>query len=125
MARLLFVLVLALIGCALSLVSSQYEARSLFVELERAQVVTRDLDVEWRRLQLDQTDHAKHGLIDSVARGTLAMEPVTPARTIYLAQRRDSAEAPQVMPFGPTGEPVPQPAARGAAPARRPAGAAR
>jgi cell division protein FtsL len=50
MGRLLFVLTVALIGCALSLVSSQYKARSLFVELERAQAVARDLDVDWRRL---------------------------------------------------------------------------
>lgn len=121
MGRLLFVLIIALIGCALSLVSSQYEARSLFVELERAQVVTRDLDVDWRRLQLEQTDYSKHGLIDSVARGTLKMEPVTPPRTIYLAQRRDAGDAPLVMPFGPSGEPVPAPAARGT---RKPAGTA-
>ncbi|MBN9182177.1 MAG: cell division protein FtsL, partial [Microbacterium sp.] len=44
----------------------------------------------WRRLQLEQTDHAKHALIDNVARTTLKMEPVTPARTIYLAQSRDA-----------------------------------
>ncbi len=34
MGRILFVLVIALMGCALSLVSAQYKARSLFVELE-------------------------------------------------------------------------------------------
>ncbi|NYE25667.1 cell division protein FtsL [Pigmentiphaga litoralis] len=119
MARLLFVLTLALIGCALSLVSSQYEARSLFMELERAQVVTRDLDVDWRRLQLEQTDHSKHGLIDNVARNTLKMEPVTPARTIYLAQRRDQGDAPVVLPFGPLGEPMPAPAGRNPSGARR------
>ncbi len=121
MGRLLFVLTIALIGCSLSLVSSQYQARSLFVELERAQGVTRDLDVDWRRLQLEQTDHAKHALIDTVARQTLKMEPVTPAHTIYLAQRRDSREGPSLMPYGPPGVPVPPkpaPAARRSAGAR-------
>ncbi|MBX6317592.1 cell division protein FtsL [uncultured Pigmentiphaga sp.] len=107
MGRLLFVLTAALVGCALSLVSSQYKARSLFVELERAQAAARDLDVEWRRLQLEQTDHAKHALIDKVARTTLKMEPVTPARTIYLAQSRDGQGGPALLPYGPPGVPVP------------------
>lgn len=86
MARLFVVLVLALVLCALSLVGSQYKARSQFVELERAQAAARDLDVEWRRLQLEQTDNAKHAVIDSVARGVLKMEPITPARTVYLSK---------------------------------------
>ncbi|VCU69553.1 Cell division protein FtsL [Pigmentiphaga humi] len=107
MGRLLFVLTIALVACGLSLVSSQYKARSLFVELERTQSATRELDVEWRRLQLEQTDHAKHALIDSVARNALKMEPVTPARTIYLAQGRDAQSGPALLPYGPPGVPVP------------------
>ncbi|MPS25864.1 cell division protein FtsL [Pigmentiphaga sp.] len=115
MGRLLFVLTVALVGCALSLVSSQYKARSLFVELERVQAVARDLDVDWRRLQLEQTDHAKHALIDNVARTTLKMEPVTPARTIYLAQSRDAQSGPALLPYGPPGVPLPaKPKAGGA-----------
>jgi cell division protein FtsL len=114
MGRLLFVLVIALMGCALSLVSAQYKARSLFVELEHSQSIGRDLDVDWRRLQIEQTDHSKHALIDSVATQTLKMQPVTPPRTIYLSQRRDSA-SPTLMPYGPPGVPVPPrvPAPRG------------
>jgi cell division protein FtsL len=111
MGRLLFVLTLALVLCALSLVSSQYKARSLFVDLEREQSTARDLDVDYRRLQLEQTDNAKHALIDSVARGTLKMEPVTPARTIYLAQQHDSQNGPALLPYGPPGAP-PAPAAK-------------
>ncbi|GAA4342604.1 hypothetical protein GCM10023144_44770 [Pigmentiphaga soli] len=105
MSRLLFILVIALVGCGLSLVSSQYKARSLFAELEQAQGVARDLDVEWRQLQLEQTDHAKHALIDDVARKALKMEPVTPARTIYLSQRADAGGAPRLLPYGAPGTP--------------------
>lgn len=104
MGRLLFILTAALIVSALSLVTSQYRGRSLYVELERAQVASRELEVQWRRLQLEQTEHAKQAQIDRVAKGQLGMEGVTPARTIYLARRGDQLA---FLPYGPSGKPPP------------------
>lgn len=73
-----------LVLCALSLVNAQYHARSLFIELERAQAAARQLDIEWAQLQLDQSTLGKHARIEASARHDLAMMPVTPARTQYL-----------------------------------------
>ncbi len=112
MGRLLFILTAALIVSALSLVTSQYQGRSLYVELERAQVASRELDVQWRRLQLDQTEHAKQAQIDRVAKGQLKMDGVTPARTIYLARQGDQVA---FLPYGPSGKPPP-PKAKGGRP---------
>lgn len=76
MLRLSFVLAIALVGCALSLVTSRYELRWAVIELERARQAERELDVEWRRLQLDLTDYAQHARIDSAARQALQLKPV-------------------------------------------------
>jgi len=84
MGRLSVVLILALVGCALSLVSSRYESRWMVVELDRARHQERELDVEWRQLQLELTDYAQHARIDSVAREALQMIPVAPDRIIYM-----------------------------------------
>lgn len=82
--RLNLVLTVALLLCALSLVNAQYQARRLFIELERAQATARQLDIEWAQLQLDQSTLAKHARIEINARRDLGMVAVTPARTQYL-----------------------------------------
>ena len=46
------VLTALLVGCGLSLVNAQYQARHLFIELERSQSKARQLDIEWAQLQL-------------------------------------------------------------------------
>lgn len=83
--RITVVLVIALVACALSLVNSQYQARRLFIEMERAQSNARQLDVEWAQLQLDQSTLAQHGRIAANAHRDLNMVPTTPGRTQYLS----------------------------------------
>ena len=82
--RINIVLTALLVLCALSLVNSQYQARRLFIELERAQQASRQLEIEWSQLQLDQSTLAKHARIEANARRDLGMVPVTPARTQYI-----------------------------------------
>lgn len=82
--RLSLVLTVLLALSALSLVNAQYQARRLFIEIERAQTVTRQLDIEWSQLQLDQSTLGKHARIEANARRELNMVPLTPARTQYI-----------------------------------------
>ena len=82
--RIVGVLALLLVLCALSLVNSQYQARRAFIELERSQAAARQLDIEWAQLQLDQSTLGKHARIEANARRDLAMVSLTPARTQYL-----------------------------------------
>ena len=84
MPRINVILALALVVCALGLVTSQHRARTLFVELERTQRQARQLDVQWEQLQLDQTGLAKPSRIDTKARSGLAMQSVAPDRTLHL-----------------------------------------
>lgn len=78
-------LTFALVLSALTLVKTQYEGRRLFIELERARAASRQLDLEWTQLQLDQSTLGKHARIDSVARRDLHMLSLTPERTQYLS----------------------------------------
>lgn len=82
--RLDLLLTALLVLCALSLVNAQYQSRRLFIELERAQAASRQLDIEWAQLQLDQSTLGKHSRIEANARHDLNMVPLTPARTQYL-----------------------------------------
>lgn len=85
-AKLNVLLTALLVAGALSLVNAQYQARHLFVALERAQTLSRQLDVEWAQLQLDQSALGKHERIESIARRDLNMLPLTPARTQFLVE---------------------------------------
>ena len=82
--RINFLLTIALVLCALLLVKAQYQARSLFIDLERAQSTARQLDIDWAQLQLDQSTLGKHARIEANARHDLNMVALTPARTQYL-----------------------------------------
>ncbi|MYM70773.1 MULTISPECIES: cell division protein FtsL [Duganella] len=78
------VLTALLVACGLSLVNAQYQARHLFIELERAQTQARQLDIEWAQFQLDQSTLGKHARIEEIARRDLNMTQLTAARTQYL-----------------------------------------
>jgi len=82
--RLSMALTTLLVCSALSLVNAQYQARRLFIEIERAQAVSRQLEIEWSQLQLDQSTLGKHARIEENARRDLHMVPLTPARTQYI-----------------------------------------
>ena len=82
--RINAIFAVTLVLCALSLVNAQYQARRLFIELERSQSVARQLEVEWSQLQLDQSRLGLHSRIDALAHKDLNMVPVTPERTEYL-----------------------------------------
>ncbi len=78
------VLTVLLLISALALVNSQYHARRLFIELDRTQAQSRQLEIEWSQLQLDQSTLGKHARIENRARTSMDMELATPARTQYL-----------------------------------------
>lgn len=84
MVRTNILLAMVLLTCALGLVTSQHRARVLFVELERTQAQAARHEVRWNQLQLEQTALAKASLIDAKARRELAMQSITPERTLYL-----------------------------------------
>jgi cell division protein FtsL len=93
MAKVNAVLIAILMTCALLLVTSQHRARKAFIELDRAQSMARQHEVEWNQLQLTQTQLAKHSRIDALARRELSMQPITPERTLYVGTPAGSAAA--------------------------------
>lgn len=95
--RLNILLLVALLACALILVNTQYQARHLFIELERAQTEARQLEVAWAQLQLDQSNLGKHERIQASAIKELNMMQVTADRTQYLtvhSKNEDSSKKP-------------------------------
>ena len=84
MSRLCLVIACLLMLSALSLVTARYRSRLLFVSSERMAAKTQELDVEWRRLQLERAELARNARVDQLARQELEMVVPTPAQTVYM-----------------------------------------
>lgn len=91
MGRLCIILAAVLMVSAISLVTARHQSRQLFVTVERLEDRSRELDIEWRRLQLERAELARNARIDHIARSDLGMVTATPDRSIYL----DSRAAPE------------------------------
>ncbi|MFO1396234.1 MAG: cell division protein FtsL [Burkholderiales bacterium] len=74
-------LVVVLVLCALSLVTSRHQARQRFIELERAQAQARGYETEYGQLQLEQSTWGMPARVEKIAREQLRMQLPTPART--------------------------------------------
>lgn len=73
MFKLNIFLVFILIASALGVVTSQHMVRKLFMALENEKGIERKLDVEWGRLQLEQSTLIMHGRIEQIAKERLNM----------------------------------------------------
>lgn len=92
MARLNFILLAALTACALALVTSQHQARKLYVELQKEQDLAKQLEVEWGQLQLEQSTWATHARVEKLAVKALGMRVPAASRIQVIAP---AAEVPK------------------------------
>jgi cell division protein FtsL len=77
------VLMVILVTFALGLVTSQNEARKIFVELQKQQDDAKQLEVEYGQLQLEQSTWAMHSRVERIAANNLQMR-VPQATRIHL-----------------------------------------
>lgn len=69
-------LALLVLASSLGVVYSKHESRKLFVELDTLKKERDEMNVEWGRLQLEQSTLATHSRIERTAKKRLGM--VTP-----------------------------------------------
>jgi cell division protein FtsL len=74
----------AVFASALGVVYTQHQARKSFVELQALQAVRDELNIEWGRLQLEQSTWATHGRIEVIARDKLDMMIPSPAAVVLV-----------------------------------------
>lgn len=83
MTRLNTLLLLAVIGSALLLVKTAYDARRLFTDIHRAETEALRLAGDHKRLEADRQLQATNLRVERTARERLKMATVTPAITLY------------------------------------------
>jgi cell division protein FtsL len=87
-AELILTLVLAIlvVVSGVSLTWAKHESRRLFVELEEINREYDRLQVDWDRLQLEQSTHARHSRIEALAREELDLAMPGNADVIVIAE---------------------------------------
>jgi cell division protein FtsL len=95
--RLNFLLVVAAMACALLLITSQYKARKLVNELELEQEKTKQLEIEWGQLQLEQSTWAVPGRVEKLARERLHMVNPDPRRSVVVPIQPVTHSGPAVL----------------------------
>ncbi|MBS1154263.1 MAG: cell division protein FtsL [Proteobacteria bacterium] len=96
MTRLNLFLLLVLIGCALSVVTSQHKARKFFIELQKTDQETKRLDVEWGQLQLEQSTWAMHARIEAEATRRLSMQTPVGNRSLAILPQGQAVAKPDM-----------------------------
>ncbi|MCK9991002.1 MAG: cell division protein FtsL [Rugosibacter sp.] len=69
-----FMLLLAVVACALLVVNANHQARKLFIALDAERRHAKDLSVEWDQLQLEQSTWADNARVEKLARDRLGMK---------------------------------------------------
>lgn len=64
---------IALCGSAIAVIYSKHEGRKLFVELQELSKQRDELNIDWGRLQLEQSSYAAHALIEERAGKELSL----------------------------------------------------
>ncbi len=67
------ILLLAVVMCALSVVTSQHKARKLYIELQKEKEHAQQMDVEWGQLQLEQSTWATPARVEKISAQQLQM----------------------------------------------------
>ena len=88
MVRFNILLLLAAVLCALSVVTSQHQARKLFQAMEVEQERAKQLDVEYDQLQIELSTWATSPRIDKIARDKLKMRTPESAKTVTASASR-------------------------------------
>jgi cell division protein FtsL len=67
------VLWLAVLGSAMQVIYARHKARDMFVHLEKLNAERDSLEMEWGRLQLEQSYWSSHAFVEHVANAKLQM----------------------------------------------------
>ena len=64
---------LAVLGSAMQVIYARHKARDMFVHLEKLNAERDSLEMEWGRLQLEQSYWSSHAFVERVANAKLQM----------------------------------------------------
>jgi cell division protein FtsL len=79
----------SVVGSGIWIVSVEHRSRQLFIEAERLNRELDQIQIDWGRLQIEQSTYAQHSRIESLARQRLRLtEPADDQLVVVFEQAR-------------------------------------
>lgn len=78
-------LLLLVLISAVAVVQARHDARRLFIQLQELTDTRDELNIDWGRLQIEQSTWASPGRIEQIAAERLDMRVPDPARVVIIA----------------------------------------
>ncbi|CAK0766618.1 Cell division protein FtsL [Gammaproteobacteria bacterium] len=82
-----FLLVAAVFGSAMGVVYTRHISRQLYSELRHLQVVRDNLQVEWGKLELEESTWATHPRVERIANSRLDMQLPSQEQLVVITPR--------------------------------------
>ena len=82
--KLALLLLILVIGSALAVIYAKHESRLLFGDLQKLQAERDRLNIEWGRLQLEQSAWATNSRVEKLARERLNMVVPDPETVVII-----------------------------------------
>ena len=79
-------LAVAVVGTGVWVLTTKHESRQLFAELEALKREQDRLQIDWGRLQLEQSTRATHPRIEVLARDRLDLQEIAAGQTVFVAE---------------------------------------
>jgi cell division protein FtsL len=80
------ILIVAVMGSAIGVIYSKHQTRKFFVSLQKIHKQVDELNIDWGRLQLEQSAWSSHGRIEKIARKKLHMTLPKADEILYIKQ---------------------------------------
>ena len=87
-------LLVAVVICALSVVSSQHKARKLYIELQKGKEYAQQMEVEWGQLRLEQGTWAAPARVEKIAAKQLQMQLPKNGQVQFIRVEQTSTPSP-------------------------------
>lgn len=82
-------LLIAVVVCSLSVVTSQHKARKMYIELQKGKDLAQQMEVEWGQLQLELSTLATPGRVEKLAEQQLHMQLPTSGQVQFIRVEPD------------------------------------
>ena len=79
-------LVCLVMGSSIAVIYTKHESRKLFVELQKTNRDIDKLNINWGRLQLEQSAWSSHGRIEKIASARLNMKLPVANEVVYIKE---------------------------------------
>lgn len=79
-----WLLLISVLISGIGVAYAKYMSRKHFVELESLRAERERIDIEWGRLQLEQSSYATHGRVEKTARSRLGMRIPTADEVVVI-----------------------------------------